>query len=268
MNYSLYQNNHTIIHRLDPRTKLFALASITALLYCFDSPFYIGFVFLFILLLGLLAKSIVRIWSMRLFILAMALLSIISWSFYLGGKTQLWTWWIFTVYQESFLYGIGMALRLVSLFIVGIIFMATTKPDEFYAALILIRIPYPPAFVFSLAMRLVPMMAGTMLTIIDAQVSRGLDIYSGNLFSRIRKTISLIVPLIISTLRQANFMTIALEARGFVSYGKRTMYQEYLMQRKDYFVIIILIFSVVIGIALRIAGFSVIFSGSPWLNGH
>jgi len=44
--------------------------------------------------------------------------------------------------------------------------------------------PYPIAFALSTALRLVPTFAGAGATIIQAQVSRGLDLESGNIFSR------------------------------------------------------------------------------------
>ena len=67
----------------------------------------------------------------------------------------------------------------------GLIFLSTTRNEELTNGLIRMGCPYPIAFALSTALRLVPTFAGAGATIIQAQVSRGLDLESGNIFSRV-----------------------------------------------------------------------------------
>ena len=93
-----------------------------------------------------------------------------------------------------------------------------------------------------------PTFAGAGATIIQAQVSRGLDLESGNIFSRVRKFIPQAVPLFIYAIRHTNLLAMALESKGFSPESKRTLYYEPRMRIIDYVVLANL--TVIFGILL------------------
>ena len=95
-------------------------------------------------------------------------------------------------------------------------------------------------FAFSTALRLVPTFAGAGATIVQAQVSRGLDLESGNIFKRAGKFIPLAVPLFIYAIRHTNMLAMALESKGFSPEAKRTLYLEPQMRPVDYGVLVLL----------------------------
>jgi energy-coupling factor transport system permease protein len=141
-----------------------------------------------------------------------------------------------------------MGLRLSSFVMTGLILLSTTRNEELTHGLIGVGVPYPVAFAFSTALRLIPTLAGAGATIIQAQVSRGLNLRSGNIFSRMGKFIPQAVPLFIYAIRYTNLLAIALESRGFSPGAKRTFYYELRMGKRDYGVVIVL--TAVLGMAL------------------
>jgi energy-coupling factor transport system permease protein len=166
------------------------------------------------------------------------------------------------VSQESLLYGIAMGLRLATFVGSGLIFLSTTRNEELTNGLIRMGVPYPVAFALSTALRLVPTFAGVGATIIQAQVSRGLDLESGSILSRIGKFIPQAVPLFIYAIRHTNLLAMALESKGFSPESKRSLYYEPQMHKVDYGVLFSLVGTLVILIYMRLGlGLGVVMPG-------
>jgi energy-coupling factor transport system permease protein len=145
-----------------------------------------------------------------------------------------------------------MGLRLATFVGTGLVFLSTTRNEELTNGLIRLGCPYPIAFALSTALRLVPTFAGAGATIIQAQVSRGLDLESGNILSRVGKFIPQAVPLFIYAIRHTNLLAMALESRGFSPESKRTMYYEPRMGTIDYIVLFALMALLAILLYLRL----------------
>lgn len=248
MNIFLYLDKNTFIHRLDPRTKIIASILLFIACLCFNHPIYMGGVTLGILFISKLSKSEKNIWRLRFIILLLFFFSSIMWPFFLEGKTE---WIVFErikLSKESLLYGISMGLRLSTFVIIGLILLSTTRNEELTNGLIRLGLPYPIAFAISTALRLVPTFAGAGAIIIQAQISRGLDLESGNIFRRASKFIPQAVPLFIYAIRYTNLLAIALESKGFNPESKRTLYYEPQMKMIDYIVISLII--VILGLLI------------------
>ncbi len=234
MNIFLYFDKDTWIHRLDPRTKTIGTAIVFAICLCFNHPLYMAGISLGIILIAISGKALPNFWRLRLILVLLLVFSTLTWPFFAKGNTPLWTVGSLHVTQESLLYGIAMGLRLATFVGTGLIFLSTTRNEELTNGLIRMGCPYPIAFALSTALRLVPTFAGAGATIIQAQVSRGLDLESGNIFTRVRKFIPQAVPLFIYAIRHTNLLAMALESKGFSPGTKRTLYYEPRMRRADY----------------------------------
>jgi len=252
MNIFLYLDKDTWIHRLDPRTKIIGVLIIFAICLCFNHPLYMAAISLGVLLIGNSAKALPNFWRLRMILILLIVFSAIMWPFFAKGPTLWWSWGSVQVSKESFLYGIAMGLRLATFVTSGLIFLSTTRNEELTNGLIGIGLPYPIAFVLSTALRLVPTFAGAGATIIQAQMSRGLDLESGNIFSRISKFIPQAVPLFIYAIRHTNVLAMALESRGFSPESKRTLYYEPHIHRIDYVVLILLVVILVVLLYIRL----------------
>ena len=62
---------------------------------------------------------------------------------------------------------------------------------------------------------------------------RGLDLESGGVRARLRKYVPVLVPIFMTSLRGADRMAIALEARGFRAGPRRTSYRRYAFAARD-----------------------------------
>lgn len=234
MNIFLYLDRNTWIHRLDPRTKMIGTLIVFAICLSFNHPLYVAAISLGILLIAISAKALLNFWRLRFILLLLLAFSALTWPFFVKGPTLLWSLGPLHVSQESVLYGIAMGLRLATFVGTGLIFLSTTRNEELTNGLIRTGCPYPIAFALSTALRLVPTFAGAGATIIQAQVSRGLDLESGNIFSPVRKFIPQAVPLFIYAIRHTNLLAMALESKGFSPDSKRTLYYEPRMRFIDY----------------------------------
>jgi len=262
MNIFLYLDHGTWIHRLDPRTKMVSLLIIFIICLCFNHPLYMGAISLGVMSIAISAKALLNFWRLRLILILLIVFSTVLWPFFAKGATLLWSWGPFRMSQESLLYGIAMGLRLATFVGAGLIFLSTTRNEELTNGLIRMGLPYPIAFALSTALRLVPTFAGAGATIIQAQISRGLDLESGNIFSRIGKFIPQAVPLFIYAIRHTNLLAMALESKGFSPESKRTLYYEPQMHKLDFAVLILLIGILGILIYLRLGlGLGVVIKG-------
>jgi energy-coupling factor transport system permease protein len=218
MDPSLYLDRDTFVHRLDPRTKMFLLLGMFVLAFVFTDPLYLLGVLAVVLFFGYLSRSLANL-----------------------GRI----WFIL----------VGIALRLDATIVAGMIFLSTTRNEEVAIGLVRLGIPYRFAFAVSTALRLVPTIVATGLTISQAQRSRGLDLDSGNVISRIRKHLPLLVPVFVTTVRSTNVFSMALESKGFGAGSGRTYYLHIAMGRRDLLVLALFVLLMAGCIALRVTGY-------------
>lgn len=252
MNIFLYLDRGTWIHRLDPRTKIIGVLILFIICLCFNHPLYMATISLSVMFITISAKALPNFWRLRIILILLLFFSTVIWPFFARGPTPLWSFGLLLVSQESLFYGIAMGLRLATFVSIGLIFLSTTRNEELTNGLIRIGVPYPISFALSTALRLVPTFAGAGATIIQAQISRGLDLESGFIFSRVGKFIPQAVPLFIYAIRHTNLLAMALESKGFSPESKRTFYYEPSMHRIDYLVIVLLVSILIILLYIRI----------------
>ena len=251
MNVSFFQDQDSWLHRLDPRTKLIGALILFAQTLSFNHPLFLAGITLGILAVAFSARVHPTIWKVRYVLVLLVVFSSLLWPFFSRGPTTLWSWRFLTVSRESLLFGIAMGLRLATFVMAGLLLLATTKNEELTNGLIKMKLPYPVAFALSTALRLVPTFAGAGATIVEAQVSRGLDLESKNIFTRLGKLIPLAVPMFISAIRYTNLLAMALESRGFTPDSTRTLYYEPLMRGRDWTVLAFLTVLLAVFLYLR-----------------
>ena len=127
-----------------------------------------------------------------------------------------------------------MALRLVMLILGSSILTLTTTPvsltdgiESLMSPLKIVRFPvHELALVMSIALRFIPTLMEETERIISAQKARGADFESGNLVSRVKALIPILIPLIISAFRRADELGDAMEARCYTGSKVRTKYKK------------------------------------------
>jgi energy-coupling factor transport system permease protein len=235
MNPYLYEPKGTAIHRLDPRTKIFILLA-TFVIALVPSTLPNA---LIALALVAIYTGISRSWPLvariRGFLLIITVFTIIIWGVIPRGEKILWLF----IRRESLMFGILTAIKIDAILIAGIVFLATTRNEEIMLGLVKLGVPYVMCFAFSTALRLVPTFAHTGATVVEAQRSRGLELGTGSLWGRMKAYIPLMAPIFLVSIRNANLMAMALEARGFGMGKRRTFYVQLQMRLSDWIVLLI-----------------------------
>ncbi|MCL2185031.1 MAG: energy-coupling factor transporter transmembrane protein EcfT [Treponema sp.] len=247
MSIFMHRDIDTFLHRLDPRAKLLVMLTffIYALMFL-TNPALLGVVFLFVLFYASLGKALGNVKRSAGVLMTIFTVTVIIWLLTMRGPTKIILW--FSV--EGLMRGISGGLSLVIIIITSIVFVTTTKIEDLTLACIRLGLPYRGAFAVSTAIRMIPLIAGTAETILQAQKSRGLDVDSGSFMQKLKKYVPLLVPTIVSVIRGTTVFAMALESKGFGHSDKRVSYLTISYKARDYiFSVILLLF---IGLAFYI----------------
>lgn len=212
------------VHRLDPRTKL--LLTILFIVIVFTVHTIIGYipVFLFIYFVsklsnvpfGMLMKGLK---PLRLIIILTFFLNL----FFSAGEKVLISFWIVRITAEGLMLAVHYSLRLIFLVIGTSLLTLTTSPVSLSDGIELLLSPlrrfhFPAhelAMMMTIALRFIPTLLEETDKIMKAQMARGADFESGNLISRAKSMVPLLVPLFVSAFRRAGDLAMAMESRCY-----------------------------------------------------
>ncbi len=90
------------------------------------------------------------------------------------------------------------------------------------------------AMMMTIALRFIPTLMEETEKIMKAQKSRGADFESGNIMSRAKNLVPLLVPLFISAFRRADELAMAMEARCYRGGENRTRMRQLKISKGDY----------------------------------
>lgn len=125
--------------------------------------------------------------------------------------------------------------------IITTLLTATTRPMALTRAiedlLLPLKLLFVPvhiiAMIISIALRFIPTLLEESQRIMKAQASRGVDFKNGNIKSKSKAIVTLIVPLFVSAFAKAEDLGNAMETRGYDPYEKRTKYRTYPIKFMD-----------------------------------
>ena len=242
--FGQYYPVDSFVHRMDPRAKTLCLIAYIVLIFIVKN-FY-GFAVTGALLALAVVFSrvpvikVLRSISAIIFIIAVMFLI----NLFLHRDAEdvvLVSWWIFTITRGSVTFASFMALRLIFLVMGSAILTLTTTPvaltdglESLMAPLKVVKFPvHELALIMSIALRFIPTLMEETERIISAQKSRGADFESGNLISRVKALIPILIPLIVSAFRRADELGEAMEARCYTGSKLRTKYKKLKMGVND-----------------------------------
>lgn len=251
MDSELYLDLNTFVHRLDPRTKIFFFVTVFASIIFIDNPVWLLPMTILILLEGLVSHTLINLKRIRHVLIVLAISTLVMWSIFIRGQTTIF--WIYSV--ESIVFSVSRVLLILSFITAGMIFISTTRNEEFVLGMIRLGLPYRVGFAIATSLRLVPTIVANAVTIVQAQRSRGLDLQSGTPLERVRKYIPLLIPVFISTIRGTNVFAMALESKGFGARTNRTNYLQWAYHTVDYVCLVFFVILFVFYTYIRIAGY-------------
>lgn len=139
-----------------------------------------------------------------------------------------------------------LTLRLLNMLLAGLLFLCITSFEDFSYGLLLFGFPYPVAFTILLSFKLVDSFMNSAFLIVEAQKARGNDITKGNIFKRIKSYTPLVIPLILTGIKKAQNLVLALETRGFSPKNKINLDGKYKIKISDIIFLILFILSSII----------------------
>lgn len=237
----LYRESSSIFHSIHPVTKtLFLLLLVAAPFFASTIPATVGVFLLYVIFL-LVAhgwRNLMKFWKL---LLLFWIFTFLIWIVIPRLRHESWS------YENAAL----LATRIDSFVLTGLLFATTTRIEEFTYALTRLAIPYKAAFAISLGFRLVPLFYQNLQVIVAAQKSRGVDLDSGSILKKTKQYIPIMGILISYGIRNADMMSMSLEAKGFGYSSRRTSYLQPKFGSKD---ALVLIFGMVLPVLLYLSG--------------
>lgn len=255
--FGQFYPSDSILHRLDPRTKLMSLIGIIVLIFCTSNFYSLGLMVLLVGAIALLSKVPVKLYlkSMKAIIIIILLTSVLN-LFYASGNVIV-SWWIFTITDEGLENAITVAVRIISLVAVSSALTFTTSPTDLTDGLERLMKPlglfriktHEIAMMMTIALRFVPTLLEETDKITSAQKARGADMESGNILKRIKALIPILIPLFVSAFRRAYDLAMAMECRCYRGGKGRTRMKQLRMKCRDYMAVLVFL-TVLAGVVL------------------
>lgn len=236
-----YFPGETSVHKLDPRTKLvLVIVYIVALFLAKGAASYALVAACLLAVIGISKihlKVIVK--SLKPLLLIIVLTALLN--LFYGSGEPLVQFWIFKITKEGIENAVFMVLR-IALLVAGTFMLTyTTSPialtdglESLLGPLKKLGAPvHELAMMMCIALRFIPTLIEETDKIMSAQKARGADFESGNLLSRAKALIPILVPLFISAFRRADELATAMECRLYRGDVGRTRMRQLKIARVD-----------------------------------
>ena len=236
-----YYPADSVLHKLDPRTKILAILVYMVSLFIVNN---------FYGLLGMMAISILVVTVSKVpikfffrglkMIIFIVLLTVALQMFMTPGEV-IWQWSFLKITKEGIRQAVFMGTRLVLLISITSILTLTTTPIALTDGIERLLKPFQRigvpahelAMMMSIALRFIPTLVEETDKIMKAQAARGANFDTGNLIEKVRALVPLLVPLFLSAFQRADELAIAMEARCYHGGTNRTRLKALQYTRKD-----------------------------------
>ena len=143
--------------------------------------------------------------------------------------------WRYDLTAEQLFYMFNISLKYFVALPVAILFISATNPSEFAASLNSIGISYKVGYSVAIALRYIPDIQRDYHSISQAQQARGVELgRSEPFFKRLKNSVSILLPLILTSLNRIDTISNAMELRGFGKNKTRTWYTRRPFAKSDY----------------------------------
>ncbi len=253
-----YYQTDSPLHKMDPRVKLVGTMLYIVSLFLFSkaAPYMLAVLFL---------AAVIKVSKVPFGFMVRGLKTIVylllitaGFNLFLTQGEVIVKFWIFTITKEGLKNAIFIAVRLVLLIIGSSLMTLTTTPNQLTDGmekllhpLQKLKVPvHEISMMMSIALRFIPILLEETDKIMKAQMARGADFESGNLFKKIKAMVPLLVPLFISAFRRANDLAMAMEARCYHGGEGRTKMKPLQYQKRDRIAYLVLVLYLIAIVAL------------------
>lgn len=158
--------------------------------------------------------------------------------------------WRYDLTAEQLFYMLNISLKYFVALPVAILFISATNPSEFAASLNSIGISYKVGYSVAIALRYIPDIQRDYHSISQA---RGVELGKNeHFFARLKNSVNILLPLILTSLNRIDTISNAMELRSFGKDKKRTWYTRRPFARRDFIVLGIGVLLLVISLTVTI----------------
>lgn len=253
-----YVPGNSFVHKLDPRIKI--LLSLVYIVDLFLVNNFKGYIFIVLFTILIIYISKVHISYIYKGLKPIFILIIFTGAINIlmtpGKGAALFHWKFINIYKEGLILAAFMSIRLIFLIIGTSIITLTTSPIELTDGIEKLLNPmkkigvpaHELAMMMTIALRFIPTLIDETDKIMKAQMARGADIDSGNIFKKAKSLVPILVPLFISSFRRADELAMAMEARCYRGGEGRTRMKKLVITSKDY----VAVFSVCVLVGISV----------------
>ena len=229
-----YVKGTSFFHRLDPRVKIISLLIFVFFIFTTKDFLIISVLFALILVLWFTSRLPVKR-LLRLFKLLIPLFFfiIVIQAIFQVGDTILVQPIIPAavpviggagrITLEGLLYGLVLCYRLVTLIIMMPLITMTTQVNQLTIGLVKLGLPYRIAYMATTALNMIPSLEEQVKTIMDAQKLRAFTVFEeGKMREKLVAYPTLVIPMVISAMKKAMLVGVAMDARAFACKKTRT----------------------------------------------
>ena len=237
-----YIPGNSIIHRLDPRSKLVAMILLIIIAFWVNNPITNLILFIatgiFVILSEIPLSFFIK--GLRSMFFLIAFTTLFQLFFISGGQV---------LFEMGFIkitsYGIEQAGIIFCRFVLIIFFSTlltlTTMPlslatavESLLGPLKRFKVPvHEIGLMLSMSLRFVPTLMDDTIRIMNAQKARGVDFGEGNIIQKVKAMIPILIPLFATSLKRADSLATAMEARGYQGGNGRSQYRQLNWMNKD-----------------------------------
>jgi len=214
MKFYEYIYRYSLIHKLDPRTKLLWLVAFSFLVFLASNSYIIIGILAFTLFVGVIAKlSRRQIWeSTKIFVILMPIAYILLHIFLIG------------INLNAVFGGLIFTAKFLVLIFAAVIFTMTTSARDLLLGLIKLKIPYSFAFMLTIAIRFIPVIAKEINNVIDAQRARAYEFVFSlkHPIRSVQNFIPILIPVLMLLLKRSYELSLSIDSRAFSTRNKIT----------------------------------------------
>lgn len=237
-----YIPGNSIVHRLDPRSKLVAMILLIMIVFWANNP--ITNLILFVVTGIFVALSEVPlsffIKGLRSMFFLIAFTTLFQLFFISGGDVLFEMGFIKITSQGIEQAGI-IFCRFVLIIFFSTLLTLTTMPlslatavESLLGPLKRFKVPvHEIGLMLSMSLRFVPTLMDDTIRIMNAQKARGVDFGEGNIIQKVKAMIPILIPLFATSLKRADSLATAMEARGYQGGNGRSQYRQLNWMNKD-----------------------------------
>ena len=234
LNYYYNTNQESIIHFLDPWTKLAILFGIFGFIFVFTSPRILICLFIFLLVMARIAKISIGYMIYRLkFLLWFFLMGNLFYFFFTPGRVLYHIPWLsLSLTLEGLSKGLTLIFQLCLIATASFLVLSTTSAikliksiQSIFYPFFLMGISVPDiSLMMIISLQFIPLLSAEGKRIARLQMMRGGSGKEKGIFPYAKNLVPLVIPIFMSLVRKAHALALAIELRGYTGQVSRRQF--------------------------------------------